>query len=201
MAEGIVDHAIVLGGTFGNGERKDLLELFEGQFFKLAGHSLGGNIVNQMTMRLSKHIKQAYAFSAPGVSELVARQWELKGIDNSKLINIQTEGDGVPAAGKKLIGTHVAYTHLNRPENANSEQMHVLMCLTKPFKMQLIDKHAEENKVGRRFIESARSTVGPVVGEKVAKVIIKQPPPSWKICHSLNNNPFINKSSLRIDCH
>lgn len=142
-------------------DQPTLQELFaNGRQVLLTGHSLGGAIVNQITARMYNNIKQAYAFSAPGVSDATKQFWDLSSPDDSKLINLQVQGDAVPAAGKNLIGTHVALTHLIKPAKASPVHKHVLMCLTKPFTLQYIDKEAEEEQVGRVVAEFARRTFG-----------------------------------------
>lgn len=166
VAEGLIDDAIVFGGTFADGTKTDLLEIFEGRQFNLTGHSLGGCIVNQMATILNKNVNQAFAFGAPGVSQRIAT-WAQKENDENfninKLVNIQTEGDFVPSVGRKLIGTHVALTPLAMPRHPNASHMHVLMVLTKPFKMQKIDISAESDKPSRILAEKARVKAGAVI--------------------------------------
>lgn len=166
VAEGIVDKSIQYGRLIYNtnnneyNEQESLAELFQGRQFKLTGHSLGGAIVNHITAHLYDNVEVAFGFSAPGVSDATKNLWDSHCPDESKIINIQAQGDGVPAAGKRLIGTHLALTHLLKPENADAMHVHVLMCLTKPFTLQFIDKELEEEQTGRKAAEIARRTLG-----------------------------------------
>lgn len=162
VAEGIIDDGVVFGGKFADGTKQDLLELFENRQFNLTGHSLGGCIVNQAATVLNKNVNQAFAFGAPGVSERIGTWWNEAKFDNTKLVNIQTEGDLVPASGKKLIGTHIAYTPLEMPANPNASLMHIMMCLTKPFKLQHVDIEKETIQPGRIFTEKARARIGTI---------------------------------------
>jgi hypothetical protein len=180
VGEGVVERCIDHKRSFEDGEQESLRELMEGRQFNLCGHSLGGNIVNQIAAYLYDDIHQVFGFSAPGVSKKKAELWEKnsQGDEANKLINFQVEGDLVPAAGHRLIGTQLALTHLMKPKKTDAVHMHVLMCLTKPFKLQLIDKAAEEKQPGRKVIEFTRRSIG-VLFKKIFRKLLHLKLPEW----------------------
>lgn len=157
-------------------ERPSLLETFtewkkHGKQVHMAGHSLGGYLVNDLTNRMFDQVKTAYAFSAPGVSIKQEKTWEAKIKDQAiktgltpdelsrKLVNFDVEGDLVPGAGRKLIGLHVAVQQTNKWKANDPVHLHSWFNLNDSFTLQKIDTAKENQKLSRRISEKLRGSM------------------------------------------
>lgn len=159
--------------VFENGawvQKESLSDIFmkwknEGKKVNLAGHSLGGTIINALAVEFFDQIRTAYTFSAPGVSYETAKRWKeaTKGNEaeaNFKLINYDYEGDIVPAGGKVLIGTHFAVESLNEWVPDGLHDSHVRSRLNRDFKMYKVDVKSENKKFVRGLCEGLRIITG-----------------------------------------
>lgn len=176
VGDGVVDKCLRHHKTFTlNGKKivqPSLSKVFANRKFKLAGHSLGGNLVNQIGAHLYDNVEKVYGFCGPGVTKRIYEIWESKSKPgDDKLFNIAPKGDLVPAAGEKLIGKHLALKHLTKPKEADFVHVHVLMCLTQPFTLQLVDNRLEEKQIGRVAMETVRRSIGYVVRKTMEKVL------------------------------
>lgn len=136
----------------------------QGKTVNLCGHSLGGTIVNALTVEFYDQVKGAYAFSGAGVSYEMAQRWEsLVKNDTTesyktKLVNFDYEGDFVPSGGKSLIGNHFAMTELEGKSALYDS--HVISHLNRDFQIQKVDLTKENRKLSRFFMERVRMVVG-----------------------------------------
>lgn len=187
VAEGVLEANMQHGRVIKGKPQESLMHLFSNRQFNLSGHSLGGNIVNQLAAHFYHNVSHAYGFSSPGVSNAIAKLWEqnAKGDAAKKLFNLQTEGDMVPAAGKRLIGEHFAIDPLLKPHKADAIHHHVLFVLNKPFKICKIDKKAEEKQIGRIAMEFTRVSLG-TIAKKVMKKL-KWSLPEWHVTRNIRN--------------
>lgn len=159
--------------VFENGryvQKESLSDIFmkwkgEGKQVKLAGHSLGGTLVNALSVEFFDQIEKAYAFSAPGVSYETAERWHEVVKENEdqaaqKLINYDYEGDIVPAGGKVLVGSHFAVESLHEWVPEGLHDSHVRSRLNRDFKIYQVDVKAENKKFARGFCEKLRIITG-----------------------------------------
>ncbi len=143
----------------------------EGKMANLCGHSLGGTIVNTLTVEFYDQIATAYAFSAAGVSKETSDKWDELNKDQpdtpisgpAKLINIDHEGDIVPSSGRCLIGRHVAIEALAPLGSNGFYSCHVRKHLCRDFQIQKVDVNKENNKLERAFCERVRIIVGNIL--------------------------------------
>lgn len=158
-------------------QKKSLFEVFEGWKKKkmqviLAGHSLGGCLVNHLAVRYDKIVKNAYGFSPAGVSKKIAAKWEKKlnkaseeseekriQLEN-KIVNFDYEGDFVPAGGAKIIGLHLAVTPLVDRQEHGLYHRHIKCHLNQSFKVCKVDIEAENRKISRKLCEKVRNIFG-----------------------------------------
>jgi hypothetical protein len=152
-------------------QKKSLTEIFstwkeEGKTVNLSGHSLGGTIVNTLTVEFYDQINTAYSFSAAGVSNKTEKRWNKYKQQNpdqthdKKIVNFDYEGDIVPSGGRKLIGTHLALKAILQIGPQGLANCHGKSHLNRDFEIQKIDTEKESNKFSRRFCENLRSIVG-----------------------------------------
>jgi len=152
-------------------QKESLSDIFhrwreEGKQAKLCGHSLGGTIVNALTVEFYDQIEKTYSFSGAGVSKETAKRWDqLSASDKdksyySKLTNFDYEGDFIPSGGKRLIGNHYAMTSLVNERLNSLYDSHVLTHLNRDFEIQRVDISKENHKLSRHFMERVRIIVG-----------------------------------------
>lgn len=152
-------------------QKESLSDIFrkwkqEGKQVKLSGHSLGGTLVNALTVEFYDQIKKSYAFSGAGVSIETAQRWEMLNQKHpalaldKKLINFDYEGDIIPAGGRRLIGTHLAIEPLVQLGPSGIYDCHVRSHLNHDFQIQKIDVKKETSKLVRVFCERLRIVTG-----------------------------------------
>lgn len=128
----------------------------------LAGHSLGGTLVNNLAVDFPDTIKAVYAFCAAGVSRVTGERWkQLPQSSQDKIINFDFEGDVVPSGGHCLIGRHLAIQALLGAEQPNGVYLsHVRSHLNRDFQIQKVDILKENTKFARVFCEKIRVIAG-----------------------------------------
>lgn len=152
-------------------EKESLSDIFrkwhnEGKEVNLCGHSLGGTLVNALTVEFYGQVRTAYSFSGAGVSQEMAEKWDdLKANDSTasystKLVNFDYEGDFIPSGGKRLIGNHFAMTSVEKDTLPGLYDSHVLSHLNRDFQIQKVDIERENNKLSRKFMERVRIAAG-----------------------------------------
>ncbi len=195
----------VEGGTVQGLSLIDRFKIWQkaGIKLKLAGHSLGGYLINETSVRFYKQIDCAYGFSPPGVSKKLGKLWlhkiekeaKLTGRSkeelNKKIVNISAEGDPVPAGGRMLIGYQLAVA-AEHSRDLNPVEHHVHFGLNKSFEVAEIDVKRENRRRSRRFAESIRMTIGRVFRFIHMKFSKKQVP-DWRI----NRHNY----RLMLECH
>lgn len=154
----------------------------------LAGHSLGGTLVNALTVEFYNDVQTGYSFSGTGVSSELATQWNaigrardiFKGNFQSKLVNFDHEGDIVPAGGRRLIGLHLAIEALAHQGPNGIYQSHVRGHLNRDFQIQKVNLAKENNKPARSFCERIRVIIGACLGFLLTVFSGKYLPDWWK---------------------
>ncbi len=128
----------------------------------LAGHSLGGTLVNSFAVDFSDTIKAAYSFSGAGVSKEVQERWQkLPKSCQDKIVNFDFEGDIVPSSGYCLIGRHFAIKALLGSDHPKGMYFsHVRSHLNRDFQIQAVDLAKENNKFARIVSEKIRVIAG-----------------------------------------
>lgn len=170
-------------------QKESLSDLFrklknEGCFINLCGHSLGGTLVNALTVDFYDQVKTAYSFSGSGVSDETAENWEKliksdsSGTFADKLINFDYEGDFVPSGGRKIIGKHYAIMCVVFDRMRSLYESHVTMHLNRDFQIQKVDVIAENRKFSRQFMERVRIIVGKCFG-LLLRIFNKTYIPDW----------------------
>lgn len=153
-------------------ESLDVDELFGDTPVLIAGHSLGGLIANELAARYPDKVEHAYGFSAPGISQKTFDKIGDVPLKN-KITNFQVEGDLVPSAGRRLVGTNYAV----RSDAKDAIHAHLEHNLNRrTVTCTLIDTDKENDKLLRRVSESTRKNVGAVVLK--VSVLFKKAP-SW----------------------
>lgn len=158
----------------------------QGKQVNLCGHSLGGTLVNALTVEFYDQVRSAYAFSGAGVSDEMATRWELlKELDptdsyRTKLKNFDYEGDFIPSGGRRLIGEHFAMASVDPDQKIGLYHSHVYSRLNCEFQIQKIDTEKENGKLSRRFMERVRVIVGKCFRLLLMCVNSKYVPDWWK---------------------
>lgn len=134
----------------------------EGKKVLLTGHSLGGTIVNALTVEFFDDVKRGYSFSGTGVSSKIAWLWNSKGVlAKKKLINFNNEGDMIPSGGAALIGQHFAIKPLWVAKKG-IYHAHNRRNLNKDFEIQKVNIKKENGKFARAFCERIRIIIGAI---------------------------------------
>lgn len=158
-------------------QKESLFDLFKrwkdnNQKVILAGHSLGGYLINNLAVRYYDDIKTAYGFSSAGIDRKIADKWEKflesraretgKTVEEleKKIVNIDYEGDFIPAGGGKLIGLHLAIEPQNIPKDHGWYHSHIKCHLNQNFKISKVDLKKENSKFSRTFCETVRIIIG-----------------------------------------
>lgn len=152
-------------------QKESLSDIFRawrknGRLVKLCGHSLGGILVNALTVEFYDQVKSTYAFSGAGISKETARKWEiLKSKDKLKsyaykLFNFDYEGDFIPSGGRRIIGNHYAMSCIEPNHKRGFYESHISSHLNRDFQIQRVDLKAENSKFSRSFMETIRIAVG-----------------------------------------
>lgn len=158
-------------------QKESLADLFNGwkqqnKRVYICGHSLGGYLSNNLSVKFFNTVAKAYSFSGTGVGEVTFRKWHkhlqeesnLTGLPISKLeekiVNFDFEGDFVPAGGGKGIGLHLAIAPLVKSEQHGLYHNHVSSHLNQNYKIQRVDVEKENNKIARVVCERFRNLVG-----------------------------------------
>lgn len=138
----------------------------EGKKVNLAGHSLGGTLVNSLAVEFYDQIDSAYAFSGAGVSHRMGNKWDkLKRLHpemnlQDKLINFDYDNDLIPSGGRRPIGKHLAITALLQIGPQGITDYHGRSHLNSDFQIQRIDVEKETHKWTRVCCERFRNIVG-----------------------------------------
>jgi hypothetical protein len=142
-------------------------ELGEGEKkVNLAGHSLGGEYVQHLAVKLksenlSVNIGVVYGFNSPGVPKATQKLYNSTGVgDSLNLVNFNKVGDIVPSAGKCLIGTHFRI----KGSKSSPDVAHRVCDLHRYHSLQMVNTEAEEAKGARRLSEGLRKNLaGPAL--------------------------------------
>ncbi len=127
-------------------EQSELQTLFaNNKGIKLAGHSLGGALVNDLATRFPQQIQKVYTFSPPSMGPLEAKRWHPT-LDD-KLVAFDVLGDIVPIAGYHVKGLHLEISH---KEKKHLAALHNEICLNKNFKASIIDNQKENQRKSRQ---------------------------------------------------
>jgi hypothetical protein len=134
-----------------------------GKKVNLAGHSLGGEFVQYLAVKLSEkrneNLGVVYGFNSPGVSKKTQVEYKNlkpKGNPIPKLINFNKVGDCIPGVGRKLIGTHY---RIDDRRSASPDMAHRVCDLNRAHTLQEVDVEKEEKKGIRRLMEGARKNL------------------------------------------
>lgn len=167
----------------------------------LAGHSLGGAIVNALTVEFYDQVKTGYSFSSPGVSVETAERWESLGekakkhdlhknrknqieMHARKLVNYDYEGDFIPSGGRRLIGNHLAVKSTKHAGVIGLYETHVLSHLNNDCLIQKVDVVKENHKLARYLCEKLRIVVGKCFRFLLGFFNKKYVPDWWKQRHA-----------------
>ncbi|HEV8050858.1 MAG TPA: hypothetical protein VGP47_00070 [Parachlamydiaceae bacterium] len=138
----------------------------EGRNVNLAGHSLGGTLVNSLTVEFYDQINSAYAFSGAGVSYKTGKKWDKLNhlypemdLEN-KLINFDYDNDLIPSGGRRPIGKHLAITALLQIGPQGISDYHGRSHLNSDFQIQKVDVFKEMHKWTRICCERFRIITG-----------------------------------------
>lgn len=175
ISRNIINKALVTSPIIKEGEALVQKESLSGIFDRwqgagkkaiLCGHSLGGTIVNALTVEFYDQVKITYAFSSAGVSKETSDRWrQLTQQDSAetyktKLMNFDYEGDFIPSGGRMLIGNHFAIKADKHWSGRGLYDTHVFSHLNHDFRIQRVDIDKEHSKLGRWFCERLRIFVG-----------------------------------------
>ena len=129
----------------------------------LAGHSLGGEYVQHLAVRLegkrqttdpNLKIGTVSGFNSPGVPKYTKQLYEaLRGKDTLKMHNFNKAGDPVSSAGRALIGQHF---RIKGDEDASPDVAHRECDLHRHHTLETVNVKAEESKGARRLSEGLR---------------------------------------------
>lgn len=183
--------------------KSTLLSLFEnwneeGKKPNLCGHSLGGYLITDITVRLNPLVEKAYAFSSMGTSYDLEEQWS-QIVENDpeqadKIVNFACEGDLVPSSGRKLIDLHIAITPNASHPFDDPIHSHMRMLLNRNFNAQAVDIIVENSKLSRRIAESTRVNFGRLLRGLVT-LFKKEALPDWWVSRHVYRQALLEYQS------
>jgi hypothetical protein len=161
----------------------DIFDRWEDGTVNLAGHSLGGYLVNDIAIRFANKVNHAYGFSAPAVGKKLGRKWrqllESQQIKKEQIVNYDIEGDIVASSGRAdgLVGLRIAITLASPPSKDDPLHSHLRHNLNIPFIAQEVDCESED-KFSRDLLEKIL-----FLSRRIIKLVayLSQQVPDWEL--------------------
>jgi hypothetical protein len=133
---------------------QQVIQDLHGNPLLIAGFSLGGVFAVRLALEAAQHQPTVYTFGAPGICSDLKQRYDSLELPLS-VIQMSTEGDVVPAAGRHLIGRpfQISVESYRRRVFVDPSAEHLCMTLNQPHGIVPVDSELEEGTVTRSVVE------------------------------------------------